>query len=65
MGEGDIFSINVDEKRLLQAGMVFHLITTMRFSGVGAIGSSDTVRVTATGLETLTSVIPPGIQTSN
>ncbi len=45
--------------------MVFHLITTMRFSGVGAIGSSDTVRVTATGLETLTSVIPPGIQTSN
>jgi Xaa-Pro dipeptidase len=59
--EGDIFSINIDEERPLQAGMVFHLITTMRPKGLGAIGSSDTVLVTENGVETLTSAIPPGI----
>lgn len=63
--EGDIFSINVDEKRPLQPGMVFHLITTMRIKGIGAIGSSDTVLVTETGVETLTSAIPLGIQSAN
>ncbi len=62
--EGDIFSINVDEERPLQAGMVFHLITTMRIKGVGAIGSSDTVLVTESGVETLTSAVAPGIQTA-
>lgn len=60
--EGDIFSINVDEHRPLQPGMVFHLITTMRLKGIGAIGSSDTVLVTDSGVETLTTAIPPGIQ---
>jgi Xaa-Pro dipeptidase len=59
--EGDIFSINVDEHRPLQQGMVFHLITTMRLKGIGAIGSSDTVLVTDSGVETLTTAIPPGI----
>jgi len=59
--EGDIFSINIDEERPLQPGMVFHLITTMRPKGMGAIGSSDTVLVTDNGVETLTSAIPPGI----
>jgi Xaa-Pro dipeptidase len=60
--EGDIFSINSDEERPLQAGMVFHLITTMRIKGVGAIGSSDTVLVTETGVETLTTAISPGVR---
>jgi Xaa-Pro dipeptidase len=59
--EGDIFSINIDEERPLQPGMVFHLITTMRPKGLGAIGSSDTVLITENGVETLTSAIPPGI----
>jgi Xaa-Pro dipeptidase len=59
--EGDIFSINIDEERPLEPGMVFHLITTMRLKGVGAIGSSDTVLVTESGVETLTAAIPPGI----
>ena len=63
--EGDIFSINIDEERPLQAGMVFHLITTMRPKGVGAIGSSDTVLVADEGVETLTAAIPPGIQQAN
>ena len=59
--EGDIFSINSDEERPLQAGMAFHLITTMRPSGLGAIGSSDTVLVTSDGVETLTTAVPLGV----
>jgi Xaa-Pro dipeptidase len=53
--EGHIISINVNETRPLLAGMVFHLITTMRLQGLGAIGCSDTVLVTPDGCETLTS----------
>ena len=60
--EGDIFSINRDEDRPLQAGMTFHLITTMRPPGVGAIGNSDTVLITENGTETLTGAIPTSIQ---
>ncbi len=60
--EGDIMSINSDEPRTLQAGMTFHLITTMRPNGMGAIGNSDTVLVTDDGVETLTSQVPLGIQ---
>ena len=60
--EGDIFSINIDEPRPLSAGMCFHLITTMRVPGLGAIGCSDTVLVTDDGVETLTNQIKPGVQ---
>lgn len=59
--EGDILSINAEETMLLQPGMTFHLITTMRLPGIGAFGCSDTVLVTETGSETLTSEIPPGV----
>ena len=62
--EGDIFSINSDEPRLLVAGMCFHLITTMRVPGLGAIGCSDTVLVTKDGVETLTTHVEPGVQYS-
>lgn len=60
--EGDIFSINIDESRPLQPGMTFHLITTMRIAGIGAVGCSDTVLVTAGGVETLTAEIAPGVK---
>ena len=60
--EGDIFSINIDESRSLLPGMCFHLITTMRVPGLGAIGCSDTVLVTDEGVETLTNQIKPGVQ---
>ena len=53
--EGHIISINVNETRSLQQGMVFHLITTMRLPELGAIGCSDTVLVTEDGCVTLTS----------
>ncbi|MDP7423185.1 MAG: Xaa-Pro peptidase family protein [bacterium] len=60
--EGHIFSINVDESRPLMSGMCFHLITTMRIPGLGAIGCSDTVLVTKHGVETLTTAVEPYIQ---
>lgn len=59
--EGHIMSINDGEERTLSAGMTFHLITTMRIRGLGAVGCSDTVLVTETGCETLTSAIEPGV----
>jgi Xaa-Pro dipeptidase len=59
--EGDILSINSEETMPLQAGMTFHLITTMRLPGIGAFGCSDTVLVTETGAETLTREVPPDL----
>lgn len=59
--EGHIISINDGEKRPFQAGMTFHLITTMRITGLGGVGCSDTVLVTEDGCETLTSGIPQGV----
>lgn len=59
--EGHIMSINDGEERVLRAGMTFHLITTMRIRGLGAVGCSDTVLVTDSGCETLTSSIEPGV----
>ena len=60
-GEGHIISINADEHREFQPGMVFHIITTMRLPGIGAIGCSDTIAVTQDGSETLTDRVPPQI----
>ena len=57
-GEGHIVSINGNEHREFEAGMTFHVITTMRLPGLGAIGCSDTVAVTADGCETLTRDVP-------
>ncbi|MCH7907034.1 MAG: aminopeptidase P family protein [Chloroflexi bacterium] len=56
--EGHIFSINANEHRPFHQGMTFHVITTMRLPGLGAIGCSDTVLVTEDGCETLTSSVP-------
>ncbi|MCH8222950.1 MAG: aminopeptidase P family protein [Chloroflexi bacterium] len=57
-GEGHIISINGNEHREFRPGMTFHVITTMRLPGLGAIGCSDTVAVTADGCETLTGEVP-------
>ncbi|MBI2964642.1 MAG: aminopeptidase P family protein [Chloroflexi bacterium] len=59
--EGHIISINDGETRAFQPGMTFHLITTMRIAGIGAVGCSDTVMVASKGCETLTAVIPAGV----
>jgi Xaa-Pro dipeptidase len=60
--EGHIISINDGERRPLQPGMTFHLITTMRIPGIGAVGCSDTVLVTDSGCETLTMSIPQRVE---
>ncbi len=59
--EGHIISINETERRPLQPGMSFHLITTMRIKGLGAIGCSDTVLVTESGCETMTRGVEHGL----
>lgn len=59
--EGHIMSINRNERRPFRPGMTFHLITTMRIPGIGAIGCSDTVLVTEDGCDTLTAGVEHGI----
>jgi Xaa-Pro dipeptidase len=59
--EGHIISINDGETRPFQPGMTFHLITTMRIAGIGAVGCSDTVLVESKGCETLTAGVPQGV----
>ena len=59
--EGHLMSINRNEQRPFRPGMTFHLITTMRIPGLGAIGCSDTVLVTEDGCETLTAAVGHGI----
>jgi len=61
--EGHIISINDGERRALESGMTFHLITTMRIAGIGAVGCSDTVLVTERGCETLTGGIRQRVAT--
>lgn len=58
--EGHIISINANEDRPFEPGMTFHVITTMRVPGVGAVGCSDTVLVTDDGCETLTGAVEHG-----
>jgi len=53
-GEGHIFSLQRDDKRELQPGMVFHMPPALRAYGRGGVGFSETVVVTETGCEVLT-----------
>ena len=57
--EGNIISINANEHREFQAGMTFHLLTTMHRPEFGGLGFSDTILVTGNGVETLTSGLDP------
>jgi len=53
-GEGQILSMQPEEPRPLQANMTFHLIPWVQIPGKGAIGLSETIRVTEDGCELLT-----------
>jgi len=53
-GEGQILSMKPGETRPLEANMTFHLLPWVQIPGTGAIGCTETVRVTATGCELLT-----------
>ena len=58
-GEGQIISIKKRERRLLQAGMTFHLIPLVFIPGLASVGVSETVLVTETGCESLTGNVEP------
>ena len=54
-GEGQILSMQQGEMRPLQENMTFHLLPWVQFPGKGAIGITETIRVTENGCEILTS----------
>jgi len=54
-GEGHIISITEGEHRELRAGMTFHVIPSVFIPDVSAVGVSETVLVTETGCEPITS----------
>lgn len=60
-GEGEIISLCRGESRVLQAGMVFHLVPLCLVYRQFGIGFSETVRVTADGCERF-SRLPLGVQ---
>ena len=53
LGEGHIIDIKGGDRRRLQTGMVFHLIPILKAPGVGAVGCTESVRVTEDGAERL------------
>jgi Xaa-Pro aminopeptidase len=53
-GEGQILSMQPGETRPLRANMTFHLLPWVQFPGKGAIGITETIRVTDDGCEILT-----------
>ena len=56
-GEGQIISINDGERRPLQAGMTFHLIPLVYIPGLASVAVSETILVTESGCEALTTGI--------
>jgi Xaa-Pro dipeptidase len=57
-GEGYILSFKRGEKRLLQPNMTFHIPSMVKVFGFADAGTSETVRVTASGCEILTNHKP-------
>ena len=54
-GEGQIISLKEGERRPLREGMTFHIVSTVFIPGLTSVGVSETVVVTDTGCEPLTS----------
>ena len=52
-GEGHIMSLRAGEERVLEPGMVFHLVPVILMVGVGGIAFSETVQVTEDGVRVL------------
>lgn len=53
-GEGHILSMKPGEERLLKENMTFHLLPWVQLPGFGAMGCTETIRVTADGAECIT-----------
>lgn len=62
LGEGHIIDIKPNDSRRMEPGMVFHLVPLVLVPGVGAVGCTDTVLVTSTGHELLTTMPRPLIR---
>jgi Xaa-Pro dipeptidase len=54
-GEGHILHLSRDDPTLLEPGMVFHMPPALREYAVAGVGCSETVAVTADGVEMITS----------
>jgi Xaa-Pro dipeptidase len=52
-GEGGLLSLFAGQDRPIEPGMVFHLPATLRSYGAWTVGASETVIVTANGVEPL------------
>lgn len=61
LGEGHIMDIKPNDPRRLEPGMVFHLVPIALVPGIGAAGCTDTVLVTASDAEILTTPPRPHI----
>jgi Xaa-Pro dipeptidase len=55
-GEGEILSLFTGVDRLIEPGMVFHLPATLRSYGAWTVGASETVIVTDTGIDPLSTL---------
>lgn len=55
-GEGHIMSLQRDDERVLRPGMVFHIPPALRVPNQYGVGFSETLVVTETGCEILTSL---------
>ena len=55
-GEGHILSLKAGERTPFEPGMVVHVVPALRQVGLGGVGFSETVLVTADGHEVLTTV---------
>ena len=56
--EDHIMKLRPNDTRLLEPGMVFHLVPALYKAGVGAVCCSNTVHVTENGLEALVPIEP-------
>lgn len=57
-GEGHVMDIKPNDPRALEAGMAFHLVPVLLVPKVGAVGFSETVLVTPSGVDVLTDFQP-------
>ncbi len=62
-GEGHIISMKEGEHRELKAGMTFHLIPLVFMPGLSSVGVSETIHITETGCQPITSNVEPRLFT--
>jgi Xaa-Pro dipeptidase len=56
LGEGDVLDIRAGDPRLVEVGMVFHLLPTLRVPNLGAVGCTDILAVEESGTRFLSTL---------